>query len=71
MMIPGGILRVAQLYQAYYQTRLAKFIVQMPACVYQMYICNPPFEIPVCRPPEYSACLQLRNTSRLKECRVD
>ena len=41
------LLRVAQ-----FATRhpLAKYIVQMPACVYQIYICNPPFEIPACGP---------------------
>ena len=51
MTIPGGILRVSkgQLYQACYQTPLAKCIVQMPACVYQM-LCNPPFEIPAYGP---------------------
>ena len=43
MTIPGGILSVVQLYQACYQTPLEKCIVQLPACMYQMYICNPPF----------------------------
>ena len=35
------LLRVAQF--TIYQTPLAKYIVQMPACAYQIYICNPPF----------------------------
>ena len=48
-MITGGILRVEQSYQACCQTPLAKFIVQMPACVYQM-LCNLPFETSVYGP---------------------
>ena len=42
--------RLAQIYQICYQTPLTKCIIQMPACVYQMYICNPPFEIPAYGP---------------------